>query len=442
MQLTKPHTKEIAAVAIEKKTSYRWRICALLFFSVVIHYIDRQALSHAVVDDGFLRDTGLMGADGKLNKELYGFLDASFKVAFMIGFLLMGNFLDRIGTRKGFSIAIVTWSIGGMGQALVSSFAGLSITRFILSIGEAGNFPASIKTVAEWFPRKERSLATGIFNTGSNVGIILAPFFMAFFMQQFSWKAAFLTAGALGLVWVIFWWAMYRKPEEHPKVNEAELALIQSDAAEPTKKIRWAQLFGYRQTWAFALGKFFTDPAWFLYLIWLPTFFKEQHAIDLKAMVIPFIIIYVISAFGSIGGGWLSSLFLKRGWPLHKARKTTFLLCALFALPAYTVANITNIWLVIPIIGLATAAHAGFSANLFTLVSDTFPKQAVASVVGIGGTFGAIAGIIISALSGIVYQKWGPAPLFIYAALAYLIALCIIHWCNPKMKPVQQLIID
>jgi ACS family hexuronate transporter-like MFS transporter len=289
--------------------------------------------------------------------------------------------------------------------------------------------------VAEWFPKKERSLATGIFNTGSNVGIILAPFFMAFFMINFSWKIAFLTAGLLGLVWVAFWWRMYQKPEEHPKVNGAELAFIHADPAEAPVKISWPKLFRLRQTWAFALGKFFTDPAWFLYLIWLPTFFKEEHGIDLKAMVVPMIVIYVISAFGSVGGGWLSSNLLKNGWSLNRARKTTFFICALCATPAYFASVNANMWVAIPIIGLATAAHAGFSANLFTLVSDTFPKQAVASVVGIGGTIGAVGGVIISALSGIVYQKFGPAPLFIYGSLAYLTALLIIHLCNRKMSP-------
>ncbi|MEP7279434.1 MAG: MFS transporter [Bacteroidota bacterium] len=434
------HIKTI--IPVEKATRYRWRICALLFFSVVIHYIDRQALSQAVVDDGFLRDTGLMGKDGRLNKELFGFLDASFKIAFMIGFLLMGNFLDRIGTRKGFSLAIFTWSLGGMGQAIAGSFIGFSITRFVMGIGEAGNFPASIKTVAEWFPRKERSLATGIFNTGSNAGIMIAPFFMVFFMTYFSWRVALFAAGSLGLIWLIFWWNMYRKPEEHSKVNRAELAVIQADPAEPVVKISWLQLFKLRQTWAFALGKFFTDPAWFLYLIWLPTFFKEEHNIALKAMVVPMMVIYLISAFGSIGGGWLSSSFLKNGWNLNNARKTTFFICALCALPAYFASVTADLWIAIPIIGLATAAHAGFSANLFTLVSDTFPKQAVASVVGIGGTFGAIGGVIISALSGVIYQKFGPAPLFLYGSLAYLVALVIIHKFNPKLTAVSAHLIE
>ena len=416
-------------------TTYRWKICALLFCSVVIHYIDRQALSHAVVDPVFLKDTGLMGIDGKLNKELYGYLDASFKIAFMIGFLLMGNMLDRIGSRKGFSLAIVTWSFGGIGQALVSSVTGLGITRFFLGIGEAGNFPASIKTVAEWFPRKERSLATGIFNTGSNVGIIAAPFFMSFFMLYFSWRVAFIVSGLLGLVWVIFWLRMYATPQTHPKVNAAELELIESDAEINSSKTPWIKLFPMRQTWCFAIGKLLTDPAWFLYLIWLPTFFKEEHGIDLKSMVLPMIIIYSISAVGSIAGGWLSSNFIKIGWSVNKARKTTFFVFALCAVPAYYAYTTSNIWIAVPIIGLATAAHAGFSANLFTLVSDTFPKQAIASVVGIGGAIGSIGGVIMSALSGIVYQKFGPAPLFIYGAVAYLLALLLMHLINPKLSP-------
>ncbi|TAH26306.1 MAG: MFS transporter [Cytophagales bacterium] len=419
---------------LQSPSNYRWKICALLFSSVVIHYIDRQALSHAVIDPEFLSDTGLQGADGKLNKVYYGYLDASFKAAFMIGFLVMGNILDKVGSKKGFSFAIVTWSLGGIGQAFVSSVWGLGFSRFFLGIGEAGNFPASIKTVAEWFPRKERSLATGIFNTGSNIGIILAPFFMSFFMLNFSWRIAFVVSGLLGIVWVLFWIKMYKAPHLHPKVNEAELAIINSDKEPETEKTPWKDLFLYKQTWAFAVGKFLTDPAWFLYLIWLPTFFKEEHNIDLKSMVIPMIVIYSISAFGSIAGGWLSSNLLKKNWELHKARKTTFFIFALAAIPAYFASTTSNIWIAIPIIGLATAAHAGFSANLFTLVSDTFPKQAIASVVGIGGAIGSIGGIGMSAASGIVYQHWGPKPLFIYGSIAYLLAIGIIHILNPKLK--------
>lgn len=415
-------------------SNYRWRICALLFFSVVIHYIDRQALSFAVLNDSFLYDTGLKGADGKLNKALFGYLDASFKIAFMIGFLLMGSMLDRLGSKKGFSIAVFTWSIGGLGQVFASSALGLGAARFFLGIGEAGNFPASIKTVSEWFPRKERALATGIFNTGGNVGIILAPFFMAYFLENFSWHWAFIIANSLGFVWLIFWWKMYESPNTHPKVNATELALIETESDEKPIKIPFKQLLKYRQTWAFAFGKFFTDPAWFLYLIWLPTFFKEEHHIDMKLMIFPMIIIYSISALGSIGGGALSSYLLKIGWNLPSARKLTFLLCSLLAVPAYFASTTTNLWIAIPIIGFATAAHASFSANLFTLVSDTFPKHAVASVVGIGGMVGACGGVIISAISGIVYQNFGPVPLFIYGSLAYLLALLVIQLLNPSLE--------
>lgn len=415
-------------------SNYRWRICALLFFSVVIHYIDRQGLAYAVLNDKFLNDTGLRGADGKLNKEVYGYLDASFKVAFMIGFLLMGNILDKIGSKKGFSIAVLTWSFGGISQILASSVFGLGTARFFLGIGEAGNFPASIKTVSEWFPRKERALATGIFNTGCNLGIILAPFFMAFFLNYFSWQIAFVASSSMGLIWLIFWWNMYDKPENHSKVNNLELAHIKSDLEEIGTKIPFKTLLTYPQTWAFALGKLLTDPAWFLYLIWLPIFFKEEHHIDIKSMVVPMIVIYSISALGSIGGGALSSYLLHKGWNIAKARKTTFLICSLCALPAYLASTTANLWIAIPIIGLATAAHSGFSANIFTMVSDTFPKQAIASVVGIGGMIGAAGGVIMSAVSGVVYQNFGPSPLFIYGSVAYLTALLLIHFCNPNFK--------
>jgi ACS family hexuronate transporter-like MFS transporter len=419
---------------LDKPTNYRWKICALLFCSVIIHYIDRQALSHAVVDPQFLKDTGLMGSDGKLNKVYYGYLDASFKAAFMIGFLIMGSVLDKIGSRKGFSFAIVTWSLGGIGQAFVSSPLGLGFSRFFLGIGEAGNFPASIKTVAEWFPRKERSLATGIFNTGSNIGIILAPFFMSFFMTNFSWQIAFVVSGLLGLVWVIFWLKMYKHPSQHSKVNQLELNIIQSETDTNFVKTPWIKLIPLRATWAFGLGKFMTDPAWFLYLIWLPTFFKEKHGVDLKNMVLPMIIIYSISAIGSVAGGYTSSYLLTKGWSVNKSRKITLLVFACCALPAYFAYLTSNLYIAIPIIGLATAAHAGFSANLFTLVSDTFPKHAIASIVGIGGAIGSIGGIMMSAMSGIIYQNFGPAPLFIYGALAYLLALALIHWLNPKLQ--------
>ncbi len=416
---------------------YRWRICALLFFATTINYIDRQVLALVVTDHTFLADVGLLGADGKLNKEMYGYLDAAFKAAYAIGFLIMGNLLDRIGNRKGFSLSIFIWSVAAMGHAAVHSIPGIGAARFLLGLGEAGNFPGSVKTAAEWFPKKERAMATGIFNAGTNIGAILAPLMVPWLVLNYSWRWAFIVTGSLGFIWLIFWLVMFRRPEEHPKVSREELAYIQSDPPEATARIPWLRLLRYRQTWAFAVGKLMTDPVWYLYLTWLPTFFKEEHAIDIKSMFVPMAAIYLVSDVGSIAGGWLSSHLLHSGWSANRARKTTFLVCACAVTPIFSAAFTPNIWAAIALIGLATASHQGWSTNLYTIVSDCFPKHAVASVIGIGGTCGAVGGMVMAALSGIIYQRFGPAPLFVYGSCAYLLSLGLVHLLNPRLEPVK-----
>ncbi|CAN5368214.1 MFS transporter [soil metagenome] len=415
------------------KIGYRWRICALLFFAIILNYVDRQVLSNLVTEESFLRDVGLMGADGNLNKELYGYLDAAFKVAFVLGFLAMGKLLDIMGSRRGFTFAVSLWSLGGIGQALVGSVTGLGITRFFLGFGEAGNLPASVKTVSEWFPKKERSFATGIFNAGANVGAVVAPLFVAYFVINFTWHYAFVVSGLLGFVWIFFWLRTYKKPEEHPSLSQKELSYIRQGYREgPQVKVPWLELFSKRQTWAYAVGKFLSDPIWFIYMIWLPTFFKEEHGVDLQNMFVPMLIIYLISDVGSVMGGWLSTRLIDNGWSVGNARKFSMFACALLAVPAFVAATTQNIWLAIILIGFATAAHQGFMANLYTMISDCFPSSHVASVAGIGSTFGAIGGVIMSGLSGLIYAGYGPLPLFLIGSFSYLFATGMIHLLNPK----------
>lgn len=405
----------------------------MLFFATTINYIDRQVLSLVVTDDSFLNELGLKGSDGKLNKEMFGYIDATFKGAYAIGFLLMGNLLDKIGTRKGFSVAIVVWSIAAMCHSFAKGFVGLGVFRFFLGLGEAGNFPASVKTVAEWFPKKERAFATGIFNAGSNIGAILAPMLVAFLIVEYGWKYTFIVTGFLGFIWLSFWLLIYQKPAEHRNVSAAELAYINSDAEESTEKPSWLSLLGKRKTWSFASAKFLTDPIWWIYLTWLPTFFKEQYGIDIKSMIIPMITIYLISDLGSVAGGWFSSHLITKGWSINKARKTTMLICGICVVPIFFAGLTSNLYVAIALISLATAGHQAWSANLYTTVSDSFPKNVVGSVTGIGSMAGATGGMIMAAAGGVIYQHYGPVPLFFISSMAYLIALIPFSYFNPDL---------
>ncbi len=431
----------------------RWVICALLFFAATVNYIDRQVI-------GILKPT--LATEFGWTESDYSWIVFAFQTAYAIGLLFVGNLMDKIGTKKGFSLSIIVWSIGALlhawavplGVAVVGALAwfgtgsatfglsasviGFMIARFILGIGEAGNFPASIKTVAEWFPKKERALATGIFNSGTNIGALATPLLVPLIVYYWGWYEAFIITGAIGFIWLIFWLIFYRKPEEHPHLSKAELEYIQSDPVEPTVKIPWKNLFPHRQTWAFAIGKFLTDPIWWVYLFWLPDFLNKQHGLDLKNFGLPLAVIYIIADVGSIGGGWLSGFFIKRGWSINKSRKTAMLICALAVVPIIFASITSNLWVAVVLIGIAAAAHQGWSANIFTIASDMFPKQAVGSVVGIGGMAGAIGGMFIAKLVGYILETTGSyVPIFAIAASAYLVALLIIHLLAPRLEPAK-----
>ncbi len=408
---------------------YRWMICALLFFATTINYIDRQVLGILATDKGFQATIGW-------NEAQYGYVNTVFQLAYAIGLLVVGSLMDRFGTRKGFSFAVTFWSVAAMCHALAHSALGFGAARFALGLGEAGNFPAAIKTVAEWFPKKERALATGIFNSGSNVGAIVAPLAVPFIAINYGWQMAFIITGTLGFIWLAFWLIVYRRPEEHPKLSPAEFAHIQSDPVEPTTKIPWTRLFQHRQTWAFAIGKFMTDPIWWVYLFWLPKFLHTNYGLNITQIGLPLVVIYVSADVGSIGGGWLSSTLIKRGWSVNKSRKTAMLICAVSVIPIIFAANASSLWAAVGLVSLAAAAHQGWSANIFTMTSDMFPRRAVGSVVGIGGMAGSIGGMLIATTVGLILQYvHSYLPIFIIAGTTYLVALLVIHLLAPRLEP-------
>ena len=406
---------------------FRWVICALLLFGTTKNYMDRQVL-------GVLKTT--LQHDLGWNEIDYGDLVFAFQAAYAVGMLAVGRLVDRLGTRLGYALAMVFWSLASMGHALGSSFTSFIIARSALGFGEAGVFPASIKTVAEWFPKKERALATGIFNAGTNVGAIITPLVVPWITIQWGWRWAFIVTGALGFVWLIFWWLLYRKPQEHRRVSKAELDYICSDPQEPMAKIKWARLIPHRQTWAFVVGKFMIDPIWWFYLFWVPDFLQRKHGLALMKIGIPIMVIYVIADVGSVAGGWFSSWLIERGKSVNVARKTAMLICALCVVPIVFAYRIESMWGAVLLIGLAAAAHQGFSANLFTLTSDTFPAQAVGSVVGMGGMAGAIGGMLIAKIVGYTLQWTGSYMVpFLIAGFAYLLALAAIQLLVPKLDP-------
>jgi len=409
---------------------YRWVICGLLFFATTINYVDRQVL-------GFLAPD-LQRAIG-WNEAQYGFIVTSFQAAYAISLLVIGRIMDRLGTRKGFSLAIVIWSLAAMGHALARSAFGFGVARFALGLGEGGNFPAAIKTVAEWFPKKERALATGIFNAGSNLGPIIVPLTVPWIVFHYGWQAAFIATGAVGFLWLILWLPVYRRPEEHPRVSPEELAHIKSDPPEPTTRVPWTRLLPHRQTWAFAIGKFMTDPVWWFYLFWLAKFLDKNYHITLAKLSLPVIVVYLVADIGSIGGGWLSSRLIKRGWTINAGRKTAMLVCAICVVPVVFASLATHMWVAVGLISLATAAHQGFSANIFTSASDMFPRRAVGSVVGIGGMAGAVGGMLFSATTGYVllWTNSNYVPVFIVCGSVYLLALLIMHLLVPRLEPAK-----
>lgn len=413
----------------QKIGKYRWLICALLFFATTINYVDRAVL-------GVLAPT-LRHEIGWSDQE-YGFISAAFTLAYAIGFLFAGWFIDRVGTRIGYTVYLSVWSLAAAAHALAKSAFGFGIARFALGIGESGNFPAAIKTVAEWFPKKERAFATGIFNAGSNVGAILAPALVPWIALTWGWQEAFVITGLAGLVWIAFWWPMYHKPSEHPKITKEEREYIESDPPDPVEKIRWLQLFPHKQTWAFATGKFLTDSIWWFYLFWFPLFMNDRFGVDLKSIGLPMITVYLLADVGSVGGGWLSSFLLGRGWTTNAARKVTMLVCALFILPVAMAPQVGSEWIAVWLVGVAAAAHQGFSANIFTLTSDMFPRKAVGSVVGIGGFAGAMGGFLMNLGAGWLKQNTGSYEvMFMIAGFAYLVALLIMHLLVPKLEPAK-----
>ena len=432
-----------------RPTNVRGLICALLFFAAAINYIDRQVI-------GILKPT--LQEQFHFDEQDYAAIVFTFQAAYAIGLLLSGRIMDRIGVRRGFALAVVVWSIGAVmhGAAdwlpwlriptlsidppavvfLGGATAGLALSRLVLGLGEAGNFPASIKAVAEWFPKKERALATGIFNSGTNIGALVTPLVVPWITLAYGWQWAFVITGVLGFGWVIWWFVSYRDPDTHPGVNAFFFLIIQSDPVEKTAAIPWSRLLPHRQTWAFAAGKFLTDPIWWLYLFWVPDFLKRNHGLDLKTMGLPLVVIYLVADVGSIGGGWLSSHLIKRGWSTNAARKTAMLVCALAVVPMLAAAQVKSLWMAVALVSIAAAAHQGWSANMFTLVSDMFPKRAVGSVVGIGGMAGSVGGMLIALVVGAILQKTGSyVPIFVMAASAYLVALVIIQLLVPQLAP-------
>lgn len=418
------------ASAPRRRWGYRWTVCALLFAATTVNYVDRQVL-------GILAPT--------LQRELgwtetqYGDIVSWFSLAYAAGFLLAGRLLDRFGVRRGFAGAIVAWSIAAIGHAFARTAVGFSIARAALGLGESANFPGAIKAIAEWFPKRERALAAGIFNAGTNVGAIITPLLVPWIALHWGWRAAFIVTGLLGFVWLAAWLAMYRDPEHHPRVSAEELALIRSDPADPPVRVSWLRLLGHRQTWAFAAGKLLADPVWWFYLYWLPKFLDARFGVKLGQVAAPLIAIYLVADVGSVGGGWLSSALIKRGWTVNRARKTALLLMALTIVPTMLAPRAESLWVAVAIVSVAAAAHQGWSANIYTLASDMFPRRAVASVVGIGGFAGAMGGVLFQRATGRILQANGNdyAPIFVVCALAYVTAWLIIHLLVPRLAPAR-----
>jgi ACS family hexuronate transporter-like MFS transporter len=439
---------QLVSTTITRVGYFRWIVCALLFFAATINYVDRQVI-------GILKPT-LQQQFGWSEID-YGDIVFAFQLAYAVGLVIAGRIIDAIGTRRGFALAIIIWSLAAIAHAEATTFgpavaamlgavgltysvsvAGFIAARLALGLGEAANFPAAIKTVAEWFPRRERALATGIFNSGTNIGALVTPLVVPWITLTFGWYWAFVATGLIGFVWLIAWWLLYDAPERHARVTEAELALIRSDPPEAEGRVPWVSLLPHRQTWAFAAGKFLTDPIWWLYLFWIPDFLSRNHGLDLQTIGPPLIAIYLIADIGSIGGGWLSSSLMKRGWSTNGARKTAMLLCALAVVPMVFAAQVSSLWVAVLLVSLAAAAHQGWSCNLFTLTSDMFPRQAVASVVGFGGTAGAIGGMLIAKLTASILQTTGSyVPVFLMAGAAYLVALAVIHALVPRLEPAR-----
>lgn len=434
-------------ITSEKIGKYRWTICALIFFATTINYIDRSVIS-------FLKSTfteTLGWTDGD-----YADVEITFKVFYAIGLLLAGGLIDKLGTKLGYGLSTFLWSVAGVATAAVSTVTGFKIVRGALGLSEAGNFPSAIKTVAEWFPKKERALATGIFNSGANIGAIVTPLTVPFIVVTWGWQWAFILTGLLGFVWLFFWFILYEIPRKHKKLGAAELKFIESDTEEQKgtvgddsqAKMSWFQLLKFKQTWAFAIGKLLTDPIWWFYIFWLPDFFESMYQMKITAASWPVATVYLLSTIGSVAGGWLPLYFInKKGWSVLKARKIAMLIYAFCVLPILgaLVLGEINVWLAVIVIGIAAAAHQAWSANIFTTVSDMFPKKSTASVTGIGGMFGSLGGIFLSLFvqknlfvhyRAINQIETAYYVMFVVCAVAYLSAWLIMHFLIGKPKPV------
>ncbi len=422
-----------------KNGNYRWVVCGLLFFATTINYVDRQVI-------GLLKPT--LALEFNWTEVDYSYIVMAFAAMYALGYLVFGSLIDKVGSKIGYTISVFVWSVSAMLHAVVKSTLGFGFVRGLLGLSESGNFPAGVKAVAEWFPKKERALATGIFNSGTSIGAVVAPILVPWILGVYGWREAFLITGSLGFIWLVFWLIFYEIPSKQKRLKQPELEYINSDvdetAVETGVKIKWHQLIGFRQTWVFIVGKVLTDPIWWFFLFWLPSYFADAFKLDLTKPSWQLVVVYVATTFGSIGGGYLSSKLIKMGWPVLKARKITLLISAIAVTPIFLARFATDIWVAVAIISIATAAHQSWSSNIFTIVSDIVPKKAVSSVVGIGGMSGSIASTLFPLLVGtlLAYYKnlghitAGYNVLFIIAGSTYLLAILIIHLLTKKMKPI------
>jgi len=412
----------------------RWTVCAMLFVATSINYMDRQVI--AILKPTLEHSIGM-------TEISYGYIVDAFQIAYAIGLLAAGRLIDKLGTRIGYMLVMAVWSVSAMGHALASTVLEFGFARFFLGLGESGNFPAAIKTVAEWFPKNERSLATGIFNSGANVGAILAPAIVPWVTLRYGWHAAFLTTGVFSLLWILWWFRYYRKPTDHATLTSEELRHIYQETAEemgPSPSLPWRRLLRLRQTWAFSIAKFLTDPIWYFYLFWLPSYFSAKFNLNLSHLGLPLIIVYNVSAIGSIGGGWLPTPFRRLGLSQNYARLTSMFFCACLVVPIYTASGVKSVWTAIALISLAAGAHQGWSANLFTTSSDMFPRSAVGSVVGIGGMAGSAGSALFAFFAGHILQlTHSYASLFGIASSAYLLALIVLYMLAPGLKKVESI---
>jgi ACS family hexuronate transporter-like MFS transporter len=422
---------------------YRWTICALIFFATTVNYLDRQVISLVKLN---------LDQEFGWTKNDYANITIAFQLAYAVGMIFAGRLIDRLGTKLGYAISLLLWSIAAVCHALVRTTTGFFVARAGLGITESGNFPAAIKTVAEWFPKKERALATGIFNSGTNIGAIIAPLTVPFIAAEYGWRLTFIITGAIGLIWLLFWFIFYEVPNKHKKLSKEEYEYIHSDVDEKVpetatqEKVSWFRLLQFNQTWAFTLGKMLTDGVWWFYLFWLPDFLNEQYKLSSTEVALPIALVYTIATIGSVFGGWLPMNLMKNGWPVFKARKTSMLIYAFAVLPVISAQYLGgyNMWLAVLMIGLACAAHQAWSANIFTTVSDMFPKKSVGAVTGIGGMAGGVGGIILSKTAGLLFDHYkglgniqhGYYIMFVICGLCYLLAWLIMHLLVPTMKRV------